>query len=121
MFFAIAGRVLASNEGRRLAPDVTLTILRTNIVTLVVRRSEDIVANQAERQKTERLCLSQVCWISGEILCLKCVETRKECHISPCEHPSEMIVADINRSGVPIFVVEEIDNVDCMEERDDNH
>lgn len=121
MLFTVACGVLASNELCWLAPKLALSLSSTNIVPLEVGRAEDGVPGEPEGQESNRLRSAQIGRISGEVLDLEGVEAWQECCITPSQHESEMVVANVDCSGVPIFIVEEVHDIDHMEHGHDDH
>lgn len=50
---------------------------------------------------------------------LQGVEERQEGRISPCEHEAKVVVGNVNGLGVPVFVQEEVNDIDGVKDKDD--
>jgi hypothetical protein len=60
-------------------------------------------------------------WIAGQVLGLQSVHGWEPDNRTPREVEPEVIVANINSPQVPVFINEEVQNVDRMEYVGDEH
>lgn len=121
MCLTIGSVVLASYDLCWLAPQCGVSVVSTNVISLVVGGTEDEVTCETERKNGQSLRSCQVGWVACKILNLKSIERWQKSGVSPGEHESEVVMADIYRSGVPVLIEEEIDHVDKVENGDDDH
>ena len=54
--------------------------------------------------------------IAANILSLQRVESRNECRVAPGQVEAEMLMCDVDCPNIPVFVVEEVKDVDEVEE-----
>ena len=121
VLLSIGGVIFAADERSRFSPDSCISILSSNGISLVVGRAEHRIARETRGEQPESLHGRQVCWITSQILRLKRVESRKERGVAPSQHEAEMVMSDVHRASIPVFVEEEVDDVDGLENQDDEH
>lgn len=121
VLLAIAGVVLAANKLCRSSPDAGLALLRTNMVALIVCRTKDGITKQSKSENTRSLASRQVSGVAGEILSLQGVEGGQECRISPGQHESKVVVANVDGPRVPVLIAEKVDHVHGLQDVDDHH
>lgn len=121
MLLSVAGCILAPDEFHWLAPNLAFSISSANVVALEIGGSEDGVTCKPKCQKCKGLCPGQISWISRKILDLQCIQTWQKRRVAPSQHEAEVIVANVDRPRVPVFVVEEVDNVNQMKHRHNDH
>ena len=88
---------------------------------LRVGSTEHCVCCKAKGENSGICCVAQDNRIMRKILRLDCVEAREENSIAPGKHHAEMIMRDVHRFEIPVFVEEKIEHVDGMEENNDKH
>lgn len=121
VLLAITGVVLAANKLCRSSPDAGLALLRTNMVALIVCRTKDGITKQSKSENTRSLASRQVSGVAGEILSLQGVEGGQECRISPGQHESKVVVANVDGPRVPVLIAEKVNHVHGLQDVDDHH
>lgn len=82
--------------------------------------TEDIVAQGAEGEDEGVLPPREVHRVAGQVLRLESVEGWEEGGIAPREHEAEVIVGDVDGASVPLFVVEEVEDVEGLQGEEDD-
>ena len=121
MFLAIRRKILGTNKRSRLAPDLGLSLRRTNLVLLIIRFTEDIVTQASNRNNKQRIRSRQLNRVTDEVMRLESIHKRQPDTISPSKIEPEMVVSDINRSEVPVFTIKEINHINDMQPVQDDH
>ncbi len=106
------------NSGGR-TPEGAIALGATNEIFLVVDAAEEDVAAETGGEDSDGLEVREDDGVAGEVLRLEGVDTGEPDEGAPREIEAEMVVADIDGSEVPVFVDEEVDDVDGVEERAD--
>jgi hypothetical protein len=97
------------------APDLTIAFIPPNQIFLMVDAAEDDVPTDTRDEDGQGLDVGESNGVSSEVLRLKRVHGGKPDGRTPCKVETEMFVTDIDGTEVPIFVDEEIDHVDTMQ------
>lgn len=113
---SIAGHVRSNEESRSITKEGWFLAFRaTEKVTLPVRPSEETPASEAKDEdrpkgngrKINRRGYEEGAW--------QCVDERKPHRVAPSEHPTKVIVRNVDRAEVPILVEEKVENVKKVE------
>ena len=115
---AVFGLIEASDEFCLLSPEIAPPVGRTHEILLVIRTAEDDIPSNAQQKHSNRSAVRKVVREASQKLCLDGVDGWHGGQRSPAQHEPEMIVTDVDGPQVPIFVVEEVHNVEDMEEVD---
>lgn len=121
VLLTIMGVIRAADESSWLAPKGCVAVLRSNVVSLMVRHAEDRVAANADSQDCQRSTGREFGRISSKVLSLECIECWQPGAVTPCQHEAEMVVGDIYRPDVPVFVEKEVQHVEGMQSENDKH
>lgn len=57
--------------------------------------------------------------VAGKVLGFDGIQLRKKDYTVPGEVEAEVVVGDVDGADVPVFVEEEVEDVDCLEKVDD--
>lgn len=119
------------------APDIALAPSAPCEILLVVNGAEEDVARQSGGEDHGRGGVREVVRVPCEVLSLKCVDGREPDHRPPGEVEAVVVVADVDcaevpkrsagfkhwikTGNIPVLVNEEIDNVECVQNVDNDH
>ena len=82
----------------------------------MVDTAEDDVAGDASEEDHSCLKVRPDHGIASEVLRLKGVNRGKPHDTPPSKIESKMIMTNVNRAEIPIFVDEKVHDIDCVEE-----
>lgn len=114
LFLRVSSSIRRQNVPSRLPPDRTLSIrLHRNpeVIFLVVDRTEDQVAGQANEENGRTSPPGQAYWIVGQVDTLKSVHEGKPARVTPRQVEAKVVVSYVDCAQIPRFVEEEVYNI----------
>jgi len=111
MLYPITCSVFYSNNFSWRTPQLAVAVRTTHEVFLMIDGSKQNVATDSSCQN----CQGQGVWeddrVSSKVLCLESIHPRKPDNGSPCQVKSKVIMTDVDSAKIPIFVDEEVYDV----------
>lgn len=112
---ASVGRAVgALDVGRLAAPDGAGSLCASEQVLLVVRGAEDVITSQTKEQNGRGVDVRELDGMVDQVQALQRVEIRQPHTVSPAQHPSKVIMADVNGLQVPCLIPKEIQHINGL-------
>ena len=87
----------------------------------MISSSENSIAESGQSEDEGHLHVGQVDGVSVQVVGLHVVHEGEEDGITVAQHPAEVVVGNVDRAQVPVFIVEEVDDIGSLEEIDEDH
>lgn len=101
--------------------DARVLWIRAEAVLLVVAGAEDVVAYSLNSEDACTAKDAQAHWVNGEIARLQAVCEGNPDEVAECKHEPEAVLDDVHCGEDGGFVVEGVEDVDCLTESRNDH
>jgi hypothetical protein len=111
MLKAILSPILHTNDFGRRSPKLAVSFRSANEILLMVDGTEDGVTANSYPEDSQSMKVRQSGGVPGQVLGLKGVYRRKPDDGAPCKVETKVVMTDVDRPQIPVFVNEKVHHV----------